>query len=401
MRTDMILLRFGELTLKGRNRHRFENRAIAHLRVLLRPFPRVQISKAFGRLHVELNGEAYEEIAPLLKKVFGLSSFSPVRKTGLDPDEICQTALDMMTELPQLPETFKVSARRTNKAFPYDSIQIHRLVGSFLLQHLNGLKVDVHHPQTELRVEIRNEGAYLFSEVIPGLGGYPLGSNGKAMLMLSGGIDSPVAGWMAMRRGLEIEAVHFHSFPFTSERAQQKAVDLIRKLTEYGKSIRLHMVPFTEIQTGLRDEGRENLLVILMRRAMFRIAEKLARRSEALAIVTGENLGQVASQTLPSLHATGQVCGLPILRPLIMMDKIEIIRIAEELETYPISIQPYEDCCTLFLPKSPSTNPNLRVVEKIEGQMAWLPERIDEAIARTETRIISVGGKKSGFETFF
>jgi thiamine biosynthesis protein ThiI len=263
-----------------------------------------------------------------------------------------------------------------------------------VLQHFDGLKVDVHNPEVDLRVEVRHQESFVYSESVPGPGGFPLGSNGRAMLMLSGGIDSPVAGWFAMKRGLRVEAVHFHSYPYTSERAKQKVIDLTRVLADYAGSIHLHLVPFTDIQTRLKESCRENLIITLMRRAMYRITEQLADKREALAIVTGESLGQVASQTLANMNVIGRVATLPVIRPLVTMDKLEIIPIAEKINTFPISILPYEDCCTLFVPKSPSTNPSLKVVERQEQWMEeWLPEAIRAAVAGTETMLIKPDDK--------
>jgi len=243
-------------------------------------------------------------------------------------------------------------------------------------------------------VEVRQEGVYVFSDIVYGPGGFPLGSNGKAMLMLSGGIDSPVAGWQAMRRGLRIEAVHFHSYPYTSERAKQKVIDLTRKLSEYSNEMRLHIVPFTDIQTGLKEQAPEKLLITLMRRAMFRITERLAEQNGAMAIITGESLGQVASQTLSSLNTIERAVAMPILRPLITTDKIDIIRTAEEIGTYEISILPYEDCCTIFQPRNPSTNPKLSFVEKVEQRLNWMEERITAAVEHTETMVIRRGERE-------
>ncbi|WP_315607265.1 tRNA sulfurtransferase [Paenibacillus aurantius] len=220
------------------------------------------------------------------------------------------------------------------------------------------------------------------------------------MLMLSGGIDSPVAGWLAMRRGLEVEAVHFHSYPYTSERAKQKVVDITRRLSQYTDRIKLHLVPFTDIQTNLNDQGQENLMITLMRRSMFRITERLASRSKAGAVITGESLGQVASQTLPSLHAIGKVAALPILRPLIMMDKAEITHWSEHIGTYEISILPYEDCCTLFVPRSPATNPNIKVLDRMEASMEWLEQAEEAAAERTETLYIR-WNEKQEFDEYF
>ncbi|MBD2861769.1 MULTISPECIES: tRNA uracil 4-sulfurtransferase ThiI [Paenibacillus] len=386
MNTEVILLRFGELMLKGRNRNRFENQIVQQIKRVLKPLGRAVVrTESYGRMYVELNGESHADVERELSKVFGLHSFSRAIKTAPDLEEIRAAARIVMDRLERVPETFRVTVRRVNKQFPHDTFEMHQLLGGYLLESYEGLKVDVHEPQVNVHVEIRHQEAFVYIGTLPGPGGFPLGSNGKAMLMLSGGIDSPVAGWFAMKRGLRIEAVHFHSYPYTSERAKQKVIDLTSVLAEYAGSIMIHMVPFTEIQTRLKESCRENLLITMMRRVMFRITEQLAEQREALAIVTGESLGQVASQTLSSMNVIGRAATLPVLRPLITMDKLEIIAISEKIETYPISILPYEDCCTLFMPKSPSTNPSLKVVEYSEKAMDWLPELIREAVEKTET----------------
>lgn len=384
MKPDVVIVRLGELTLKGKNRHRFERTVVDQLKRLLSSYPSVAFNQEFGRIHIELNGTPYEAVEQSLNKIFGLASYSPAVQVPLDLETIRQTALQLVQERQDTSKTFKVIVKRANKSFEFDSQQVAVLVGGYVLHSTEGLKVDLHHPDTELYVDIRNKCAYLFTSIIRGTGGYPVGSNGRALLMLSGGIDSPVAGWLSMRRGLAIEAVHFHSYPYTSERAQQKVKDLSKLLSQYAERIVLHMVPFTDIQIKLREDCRENLLVTCMKRAMLRIAEGLAEKRGAMAVVTGESLGQVASQTLPSLDVIGRVANLPLLRPLIMMDKAEIIAVAEKIGTYEISIQPYEDCCTLFLPKSPATNPSLRIVEQLEEKMEWLDEAIEQAIANTE-----------------
>jgi thiamine biosynthesis protein ThiI len=296
--------------------------------------------------------------------------------------------LAWMQSLALVPQTFKVSVKRANKDFPYDSLQVGYWVGGYILRAMDGLTVDVKQPDLVLRVDIRPKVAYIFTEVIEGAGGYPLGSNGKAILMLSGGIDSPVAGWMAMRQGLEIEAVHFHSIPYTSERAKQKVIELAERLALYSGKLKLHLVSFAAIQTRLQSEGQANLLITLMRRSMFRITEKLALQQKALGIITGDSLGQVASQTLSSLHTIGQEVNLPILRPLIMSDKPAIIRKAKQIGTFEISIMPYDDCCTLFIPKTPSTNPNLKVVQRLEKKMSWLDEFEADALVEAAVSII-------------
>lgn len=394
MKTDVILLRFGEIMLKGRNRARFENQIVQQIKRVLKPLSRAELrQESYGRMYVDLNGERYEEVAEALGKVFGLLSFSPAIRMASELAAIEEAVLFEMNRQPVKPKTFKVSVRRVNKQFPFDTFEMHRRLGGHVLQHIDGLKVDVHDPDVELFVEIRNQESFVYSQRTNGPGGFPLGSNGKAMLMLSGGIDSPVAGWYAMKRGLRIEAVHFHSYPYTSERAKQKVIELTRVLADYAGSIHLHLVPFTDIQTRLKESCRDNLIITLMRRAMFRITEQLAERREALAIVTGESLGQVASQTLANMNVIGRAATLPVLRPLVMMDKMEIIPVAERLATFPISILPYEDCCTLFVPKSPSTNPSLHVVERQERWMEWLPEAIREAVERTELVLIKPGDK--------
>jgi len=401
VKTDVIMLRFGEMMLKGKNRSRFENQMAQQIRRVLKPLAGAVLhTESYGRMYVELNGERLEEVERALGKVFGVLSFSPAVKTVPEPDAIREAVEAHMNGLPSRPVSFKMNVRRVDKQFPHDTYEMNRMLGTFVLNRFPGLKVDVHNPDVELKVEIRSREAFVYSISVPGPGGFPIGSNGKAMLMLSGGIDSPVAGWYAMKRGLKIEAVHFHSYPYTSERAKQKVIDLTRVLAEYAGTIQLHLVPFTDIQVRLKESCRENLLITLMRRAMIRITEQLAERREALAVVTGESLGQVASQTLPNMNVINRVATLPVLRPLIMMDKLEIMEIAEKIGTYPISILPYEDCCTLFVPKSPTTNPSLKIVERQEEWMDWLPGAIDEAVERTETMWIRPG-EPSGEDRLF
>ncbi|MGC6587414.1 tRNA uracil 4-sulfurtransferase ThiI [Paenibacillus sp. Dod16] len=390
MTYDKLLLRFGEFTLKGKNRNRFERSVLNHIRSVLKPFPGAKIVKEYGRLYVELNGESPEALIHVLKKVFGLVSISPVRVCPSELDRIIETAIDFVgqKELAD-PSTFKVNARRVWKQFPHSSQEMNHLVGSPLLRTYPQLKVKVKQPDMELRVEIRENETYLYYEVIPGAGGYPIGTNGKAMLLLSGGIDSPVAGWSAMRRGLEIECVHFYSFPYTSQLAKEKVMELTRLLSGYTGKIKLHLVPFTDVQTSFVGIGQDNLIITFMRRAMLRIASSLAEKEGALAIVTGDSLGQVASQTLPSMNVIGRATELPLLRPLVMMDKNDIINIAMDIGTFETSILPYEDCCTLFVPKSPTTNPNLKIIEKVEASIPELPARIQAAIEGTETVVIT------------
>jgi thiamine biosynthesis protein ThiI len=393
---NVIMLRFGEFMLKKRNRYRFENQIVQQLKRVLRHLPKAELrTEIYGRMYIDLNGESYEEAKTALGKVFGLLSFSPATKVASELPAIQEAALHQMQKLPAKPSTFKVSLRRVNKQFPFDTYKTLDLIGEHVLDHFPGLKVDLHQPEVDLHVEIRDQDSFVFSESVSGPGGFPFGSSGRAMLMLSGGIDSPVAGWLAMKRGLRIEAVHFHSYPFTSERAKQKVIELTRTLSGYAGAIHLHLVPFTPIQTRLKESCRENLLITVMRRAMFRITELLAEKREALAIVTGESLGQVASQTLPNMNVIGRAATLPVIRPLVTMDKQEIIPIAEKINTFAISILPYEDCCTLFVPESPSTNPSLKAVERQEMWMEdWLPDAIRTAVEQTETMLVKFEDKR-------
>ena len=392
MKYDMLLLRFGEFTLKGKNRRRFEKSIKSHVKSKLTAYPGATIVEEYGRMYVGLGGHDYLAVIEDLRKIFGLVSISPVKVTASELNEIVETSLEFMEEMRPAPgTTFKVNARRVWKGFEHSSHEMNHLVGSPLLRTFQELKVDVRKPDIELKIEIRETGTYLFFESFSAVGGFPRGTNGKAMMLLSGGIDSPVAAWSSMKRGLELELVHFFSFPFTSQKAKDKVIDLARVLAGYSGEIKLHLVPFTEVQTSFTQLGQDNLIITLMRRSMLRIATMLAEREGALAIVSGDSLGQVASQTLGSMNVIGRATDLPLLRPLVMMDKMEIVKIAEEIGTYELSILPYEDCCTLFVPKSPATNPNLRIVEKLEASIENLSELLEQAVANTETITLGDG----------
>ncbi|CAM4177493.1 tRNA uracil 4-sulfurtransferase ThiI [Paenibacillus typhae] len=390
---DMLLLRFGEFTLKGKNRNRFEKTVLRHVKEMVKPYPKAVLSKEFGRIYVTLNGEPAGELAEALRNVFGIASISPVKVSRSEFDDILAASRRFLEIIaPPQGTTFKVNARRVWKDFPHGSIEMNKLISTPLLQGYPGLLVDVKSPELELKLEIREGSTYIFCDQIEGVGGFPLGTNGKAMLLLSGGIDSPVAAWSSMRRGLEVECVHFYSYPYTSELARQKVVDLARVLSRYAGVIKLHLVPFTEVQTSFTGIGQDNLIITLMRRAMLRITTRLAEREGALAVVTGDSLGQVASQTLSSMNVIGRATALPLLRPLVMMDKSEIVELSQRIGTYDLSILPYEDCCTLFVPKSPTTNPNLRIIEKIEATLPGYSARLDEAVTGTETITITPYG---------
>lgn len=359
-----MLIKYGEISLKGKNRSKFEDILLQNIRQALRGLPPRRSGKTYGRMFVELQNDA-DRVMERLSRVFGIVSLSPARVVSLDLDQIQQAALDELLAS-GAEGTFKVETRRPYKPFPYKSPEISRMVGAYLLRHTTGWQVDVHNPQVVVSIEIRQEGAYIYSQDRPGLGGLPIGATGKSVLLLSGGIDSPVAGWMAMKRGVQPVGLHFHSFPFTSERSKEKVLDLCRILARFSGQLKLYVNHFTDIQTAIRQNCPEEFYVTIMRRMMFRIARQIAAKEGALALFTGESLGQVASQTLESLLAINEVVSIPVLRPLVGLDKREIIELAKKIGTYDVSIRPYEDCCTLFVPEHPATRPNLQRVRQAE-----------------------------------
>ncbi|WP_027415499.1 tRNA uracil 4-sulfurtransferase ThiI [Aneurinibacillus terranovensis] len=400
MQYEHVLIRYGELALKKRNRKDFENQLIRNIKKALYAYSKVQVVRAYGRLYLELHGEPYGEIEAKLRKVFGIHSFSPTRFIqSFDIETIKEAALAVIRDVEPFPKTFKVVVKRPNKQFPYLSGEMNREIGAYVLRNTNNLTVDVHQPEVELRVEIRVEGVFISCDTIPGMGGLPTGSSGKAMLMLSGGIDSPVAGWMTMKRGVRIEGVHFHSYPFTSEQAKQKVIDLARILTQYSGGMKLHIVPFTEIQTKIRETCREDYTITIMRRFMMRITERLAQQHGALAIATGESLGQVASQTMESMYTINHVIDTPVLRPVVAMDKEEIMQIARKIETYETSILPFEDCCTIFVPKSPVTRPKLELAEKFERELD-VERLVENAVNGVESLWIDPVASEEGHSFF-
>ncbi|MBA4603468.1 tRNA uracil 4-sulfurtransferase ThiI [Thermoactinomyces mirandus] len=383
MKANCILLRYGELALKGKNKKEFENRLVKNIREKLKQFPGCEVTRVHGRIFVELKEHHSEPVMEACSEVFGLVGISPAIRTEKDWEKIKQAALAITEEQGERIQTFKVNSKRADKKFPIRSLEMNHRLGGFLLGKLSHLRVDVHHPDMTLSVEVRSTHAYVYGNSLPGLGGLPVGVSGRVMLLLSGGIDSPVAGYLALKRGAELQAVHFHSFPFTSERAKQKVIDLARILTRFGGHIRLHVVPFTDIQTEINRHCYESYTITVMRRIMVRIAERIADRNKALALVTGESLGQVASQTLESMRTINAVTTMPILRPLIGMDKQEIMDISKRINTYETSILPYEDCCTVFLPKAPKTRPDREVAERLEARLD-LERLIQEAVDGTE-----------------
>ncbi|PKE40383.1 tRNA uracil 4-sulfurtransferase ThiI [Macrococcoides caseolyticum] len=389
MQYDHILVRYGELTLKSGNRNTFVNQLKSNIKYALIPLTGYKVNANRDRMYVEVTEDAdVEEIMKRISKVFGVHSVSPVVKVEKDIDQIKSSAVKLARDIDAPGVTFKVDAKRSDKGFPYDTFALQQELGGEILSNIEHLTVDVKKPDYKLLVEIRSDAAYLYSRVIKGAGGLPVGTGGKTLLMLSGGIDSPVAGIEVMKRGVTIEAIHFHSPPFTSEEAKQKVIDLTRIMAETTGEIKLHLVPFTDIQKMIHKKVPENLTMTSTRRMMLKIADRFARQIDAKALVNGENLGQVASQTLGSMYAINAVTNLPILRPLLTLDKDEIIIKAKEIGTFDTSIQPFEDCCTIFTPKNPKTNPRLDKVESFEAGTDF-DAMIEEAVANIETLTIS------------
>lgn len=382
----LLLVRYGELSLKGRNRKTFEDLLLNNIRSSLAGIPHGRITKTFGRIYLETR-DNWEELAAKLQTVFGIVSVSPVLKRDLNLEQIMAGAAIVVQDTAG--KTFKVEARRPNKSFPIASPELCRTLGGHILQSFSHLTVDVHNPDFILNVEIRLEGAFLYSQVIPCPGGLPAGSSGKGLLLLSGGIDSPVAGFLSMKRGVKIEGLHFHSYPFTSERSKEKVIELAKRLAPYNGngSLKLWMAYFTEIQKELQKSSYPSLSITLMRRFMLRIAAALAEREKAFALITGDSLGQVASQTMESIHTINAVTSTPIYRPLIGLDKQEIINLSVKIGTYETSILPYEDCCTVFVPKNPATRPKLEQVLRAEEELDVLG-LIAESLEKTEVMMI-------------
>lgn len=390
MNYNHIVIRYAELALKGKNRSQFERRLQENIKIALKPFPNVKIERTYGRMFVQLNGEDHELIAEKLSKIFGIHSFSIAVKVENTLEKIQDGALRAIAEILEGNKTFKVSAKRANKGFPIDSQKLNYEVGGYILENTEGLTVDVHHPDIEVKVEVREVATYISCGVYKGSGGLPVGTGGKVVLMLSGGIDSPVAGYLAMKRGVKIEAIHFHSPPYTNERAKQKVIDLTKVLTEYGGKIKLHVVPFTKIQMEIHKVIPGNYTMTIMRRMMLRISERIADQQKAFAITTGESLGQVASQTLHSMHTINEVTNMPVIRPLVTMDKLEVIDIAQKIGTFDLSILPYEDCCTIFLPPETSTKPLRDKAHKYEEKLD-IEALIEDAVGNLDSFDIMPG----------
>jgi thiamine biosynthesis protein ThiI len=367
---NVLIVRYGEISLKGMNRSYFEDQLVKSIKNALWRLGPFSIAKRDQLIFIELGDADPEPVLERVIRVFGVVSASIAVATDPDMESIFRTALETVAEYRKKhrAQSFKVLSRRSEKRFPLTSPQISAKVGEYLLTHIPDLTVDVHQPDITVHVEVRQQAAYIYLEKVAGFGGMPYGTNGKALLLLSGGIDSPVAGWSMAKRGVAIEALHFHSYPFTSERAKEKVIELAQILSGYCKGIlTLHIVNLLAVQQTLKTECDEEYFTILTRRFMMFIAERIARQNECLALITGESIGQVASQTMESLHATDAAVALPVFRPLIATDKVDIMQQAEKIGTYETSIQPYEDCCTVFLPKRPATKPRLEKIMKLES----------------------------------
>lgn len=392
---ERILVRYGDLTLKGKNKKMFIDKVNALVKQKVNN-DNVVYEKNHDRLYILLNGEDHEKIIDGLNKVSGLRSYSLITKTEVDMDKIMAKALEVVkSELTDKVVTFKVDSKRADKLFPIQSPDISKIVAAYVLSNTELLKVDVHHPELTLNVEVRTDGAFVYCKKIKGLGGFPVGVAGKGLLMLSGGIDSPVAGFLAMKQGIEVECLHFESTPLTSIESAQKVIDLTEKMAQYAphNKMKLHMVPFKELHEALINYIPESYNITIMRRMMYRIAERIALQHNCKVIINGESVGQVASQTLQSISVINDVCNMPVIRPLCTYDKLDIIDISKKIDCYNISIKPFEDCCTVYVPRKPATAPKLHKCELYESKYNF-DKLVDEAVEKTRYMVIDTTNHK-------
>ena len=383
---NILIVRCGEVALKGMNKPYFERMLVDRIRKILKDFDGIDVKRQEGLIFVRADKKHdREKLIRQISRVFGVASISPAVEAASNLDAIGEEAVKYMMELIESRgvKTFKVEAKRADKNFPVKSPEIGRIIGAKVLIGCKVLKVDVHNPDVHLFVDVRHDKSYIYQQKIAGFGGLPLGTNGKGMVLLSGGIDSPVAAWMMAKRGMVIEAVHFHSYPYTSQRAQEKVEDLARIVASYCGSFKMHVVNLLPIQEQIVQNCPEAETTILVRRFMMRIAEKIAEKNKAMMLITGENLGQVASQTAEALVVTDACVTMPVMRPLIAMDKVDIMEKAEEIGTFETSIQPYEDCCTVFLPKHPTTKPKLAQILESESRLD-VTALVDAAVSSEE-----------------
>lgn len=386
---NAIIAKYGEIGIKGKNRYIFENKLIKNIKNILKPLGKFDVYKEYGRIYINLDDYDYEEVIEEVRKVFGIVSVSPVIKIEKDYEQLKEAALKLLEEkVDNGAKTFKVESRRGDKSFRLTSLEMNLDIGGYLLSTLGDkINVDVHKPEVRVITELRQDCAIAYTDGIAGYGGLPLGTNGKAIALLSGGIDSPVATWMVAKRGVEVEAVHFHSYPFTNEKSQEKVRDLAKILSKYCGKIRLHKVNLLNIQKEITKNCREEEMTIISRRFMMQIAQVIAEKRYANALITGESIGQVASQTIQGLTCTDAAVSIPVFRPLIAMDKSEIVDMAKKIDTYETSIIAEEDCCTVFSPKNPVTKPRLEKIVESQSRLN-IEELIKEAIDNMEVEEI-------------
>ena len=386
---NQILIRLGDLTLKGKNQNVFLRRLYNLVYEKLEGL-KVEIEIRHDRIYIHLNNEDVNKVVERINLVSGISSYSFVVKCSNDLDEIKKASLELMKEIVTKETSFKCDTRRADKSYPMHSLEVTKAVSAYVLSNNKLLNVDVHNPEVTLHIELRNNACYLYNTQFRAMGGYPVGVAGKGLLMLSGGIDSPVAGYLAMKQGVEIECIHFESTPLTSIESAQKVVDLVKVIAKYAPKnrINLHMVPFKELHMALLDNVPESYNITIMRRMMYRIAEKLARKKDCLCIINGESVGQVASQTLGSMNTINSVTNYPVLRPLVTYDKCDIIDLSRKIGCFDLSIKPFEDCCTVYVPKAPATAP--KIDKAIEYEKSFDYEKmIDEAVENVNSITIT------------
>ena len=387
----VILIKYGELTTKKANRNLFINKIYDNMRKVLDKY-NVVITKNRVRMFVFVDDKYLNDVVNIIKNIFGIYSIVIAYKVKTDIEEIENSVLDVVKEVDF--NTFKVETDRADKSFPILSMDFSKRIGALVLKNSNNKKVDVHNPDYLLKIEIRNDYTYIYSKEIKGLGGYPVGVAGKGLLMLSGGIDSPVAGYLAMKRGIKIECIYFESPPHTSPMAREKVKKLIAKLNKYQTDIRLNVINFTEIQEAIYKNINPEYMITIMRRMMYRISSNVLNECHGLVLINGESVGQVASQTLTSMSVINSVTNIPVIRPVVCLDKLEIIDIAKKIDTYETSILPYEDCCTIFLPKHPVINPDIDTAIKYESNISY-EEMIDKAVRNREVIDISLNDEFS------
>lgn len=392
MEANYILVRFGELTTKGKNRKLFTNRLLKNTKEILNDFKQLSYDLQHDRMYVILNGADHQAVCDKLKTVFGIYSFSVAYKIDKDLEMAKKAVMQIIEKNDG--NTFKINTKRSDKNFPGSSQEINREIAGYVFHHTTKkLKVDVHHPEILVTVEIRYDAIYVMDNTIKGAGGYPVGVGGKALLMMSGGIDSPVAGYLTLKRGVDLECIHFAAPPYTNELAREKVFDLVDKLRHYTHGqITVHVVNFTKLQLAVYDHCDESYAMTVMRRMMYRIGEKLAIKNHCLALVNGESIGQVASQTLDSMNVINQVISIPVLRPVLCLDKLEIIDIAQKIDTYDVSIRPHEDCCTIFTPKAPATKPKSYKAEAFEATFDY-ETYVNECVENVETIVVDANYK--------